>query len=93
MPLVRLDSFLTTDVINGRIETVEMAEEEALANGRVWGQCLSAELHMSDHRKCSIISSSNELSQMGTDKMICSWFGLLCITKHLSHLHDMTTRT
>lgn len=38
MPLVKLDSFLTEDVINGRIETVEMAEDEALANDRVWGR-------------------------------------------------------
>ena len=55
------------DVINGRIETVEMAEGEALADGRVWGQCLCAELHMfglreqTDHRKCSISSSTSEL--------------------------------
>lgn len=40
MPLVKLDSFLTADVINDRIDAVEMAEEEALAEGRVWGQCL-----------------------------------------------------
>lgn len=36
MPPVKLDSFLTADVINGRMET-QMAEDEALADGRVWG--------------------------------------------------------
>lgn len=45
-------------VINGRIKTVGMAEEEALTDGRVWGQCLFTELHMSDHRKCSITSNT-----------------------------------
>lgn len=65
MPLVKLDSFLTADVINGRIEIVEMAEEEALADGGVWGQCMFVELQASDHRKCSISSSTNKLSPDG----------------------------
>lgn len=37
MPVVKLDSFLTADVINGRIETVEMAEDGARDDGRVGG--------------------------------------------------------
>ena len=36
MPPVKLDSFLTADVINGRTQTVETADEDALAD--VWGQ-------------------------------------------------------
>lgn len=49
MPVVKLDSFLTADVINGRIETVEMAEDGARDDGRVGGgRCLLTELHMSE---------------------------------------------
>lgn len=42
MPVVKLDSFLTADVINGRIETVEMAEDGARDDGRVGGGALFA---------------------------------------------------
>lgn len=51
MPVVKLDSFLTADVINGRIEMVEMAEDGARDGGRVGGgrgRCLLTELHMSE---------------------------------------------
>lgn len=50
MPVVKLDFFLTADVINGRIETVEMAEDGARDDGRVGGggRCLLTELHMSE---------------------------------------------
>lgn len=40
MPLLKLDSFLTLDVINAMTETVEMAEQEALADDRIWGSVL-----------------------------------------------------
>lgn len=35
MPLVKLDSFVTADVINGTIGTVEMTKEKALADVRL----------------------------------------------------------
>lgn len=40
-------------------------EEEALAVGRVWGQCMFAELHVFDHRKCYISSTTDELTPDG----------------------------
>lgn len=56
MPLVKLDSFLTADGIN----------ERQWRGGGSWlmaqfgGQRLFfAEMHMCDHRKCSISSSAN----------------------------------
>lgn len=78
MPLVKLDSILTADVINGRIEMVGMAEEEALADGRVWGQCLFTELHMSDHRKCSITSTSKQIKKKKAQQLF--------VTKDREHI-------
>lgn len=45
MPPVKLDSFLRADVINGSVGILEMTMERALADGRLWGQCLLADLN------------------------------------------------
>lgn len=62
-------------MINGRKEAVEMAEEEALAEGRVWGQCMFSELHMSES---ILITGSRQLSlfnlkQRDAEKKICGF--------------------
>lgn len=59
-------------MINGRKEAVEMAKEEALAEGRVWGQRMFSELHMSES---ILITGSSQLSlfnlkQKDADKTI-----------------------
>ena len=76
MPPVKLDSSLKADVINGRMEMAKMAEEEALADSRVWGQCLFAELHMFES---ALNPGSSQLdpppldfNQTDRDEMICS---------------------
>lgn len=67
--------------------------ERGGSSGR-WGQNMFTELHVSDHRKYNISSTTNELSWMDANKKdnlqghtcFLAYFAL-----HLTHLHDTTT--